>query len=324
MDTFDKLTHPSKKRDRDDASDTPIFPSPKRVDHSADRSRSDADAPTARKEFTARSLSPDGGVAVDEVSLAKYRSYRHIVLSDKSSRDDRPSQKDQNGSKQVAKPLQRRQGSFQPHTSHQSGPDHQHITNYNQRVIPPYASSLPVFSHNRGTHVAEPGSSSVVYQAYRGLEFAQPLDSVVLNPRIGMAVEGGKLYLAQTLHHYYRKHIYCPQHGSIDGKPGHNRAVMKVHETGRVHRMWFCTSQPKGQGHRLDNTEYIELAKEQLDRALFDRILCELIRQLHDKDCQPVGRNRMPQSDDFDYFALLQYIDSQGLALAVFNKRLAD
>ncbi|KAI4730615.1 hypothetical protein E4T49_01527 [Aureobasidium sp. EXF-10728] len=324
MDTSDNLTHPSKKRDRDDASDTPL-PSPKRVDHSADRSQSDANASSAIEESTARPLSPDGGVAVDEESLAKYRGYRHIVLSDKSSRDDHPSQKDQNGSKQVAKPLQRRKDPFQPHTSHQSGPDHQHIIiNNNQRASSPHASSLPVFSRNRGTYVAEPGSSSVVYQAYRGLEFARPLDSVVLNPRIGMAVEGGKLYLAQTLHHYYRKHIYCPQHGSIDGKPGHNRAVMKVHETGRVHRMWFCTSQPKGQGHRLDNTEYIELAKEQLGRALFDRILHELIRQLHDKDCQPAGRNHTPQSDDFDYFALLQYIDSQGLAMAVFNKRLAD
>jgi hypothetical protein len=146
------------------------------------------------------------------------------------------------------------------------------------------------------------------YQTFRGPQSAQPLPTVTLNPRIGMAVEGGKLYLAQTLHHYYRKHIHCPHHDSINGKPGHHRTARKVRETGQVYRVWYYTTQPKEEGHRIDNTAYIELAREQLDQALFDRVLHELIRQLRSRDCQPVARNRSPQPNDFDYLALLTYI----------------
>lgn len=149
----------------------------------------------------------------------------------------------------------------------------------------------------------------MTYQPFRGLQSAQPLEAVTLNPRVGMAVEGGKLYLAQTLHHYYRKHIHCPRYDPVDGRPGHHRTVKKVHETGQVYREWFCTSQPKGEGHRIDNTDYIKLAIAQLDRALFDQILHKVIHQLHFRDCQPVARNRSPQPDDFDYDALLQYVN---------------
>jgi hypothetical protein len=177
------------------------------------------------------------------------------------------------------------------------------------RASMPHTSPLPVFNHQRGEFVIDPDSSTRVYQPFRGLQSVQPLPTVTLNPRVGMVVEGGKLYLAQTLHHYYRKHIHCPRHGPINGRLGHHRTARKVHESGQVYRVWYCTPQPKDEGHRIDNTAYIELAKEQLDQALFDRVLCELIRQLRSRDCQLVERNQPPQPDDFDYLALLSYID---------------
>ncbi|KAG9593201.1 hypothetical protein KCU77_g5693, partial [Aureobasidium melanogenum] len=162
------------------------------------------------------------------------------------------------------------------------------------------------------------------YQRFRGLQSAQPLDSMTLNPRVGMAVEGGKLYLAQTLHHYYRKHIHCSHHGPVNGRPGHHRTPRKGHETGKVFRVWFCTSQPKGEGHRIDNTNYIELAIAQLDRALFDWILHEIILQLHFRICQTVVRHHSPQPDDFDYHAPLQYVDWQRVDKTVFKELFLD
>lgn len=228
---------------------------------------------------------------------------------DECSHDDCSPQGRLTNHEQVVEPPQRRDGHPRPQTTRQSGSDHLHNTNNNdQEAILPYASPLPVFNHQRGKFVVESGSAMHVYQPFRGLQSAELLRSVTLNPRIGMAVEGGNLYLAQRLHHYYRKHIHCPRHGPIDGRPGHHRTVKKVHETGQVHRAWYCTSQPKWEGHRVDNTAYIELAKARLDQALFDQILHELIRQLRSRDCQPVARNCSPQPDDFDHLALLSYI----------------
>lgn len=51
-----------------------------------------------------------------------------------------------------------------------------------------------------------------------------------------MAVENGKLYLAQALPHYYRKNTYYSHHGPVDERPGHHRTGRKVHETGKVYR----------------------------------------------------------------------------------------
>lgn len=57
-----------------------------------------------------------------------------------------------------------------------------------------------------------------------------------------------------------------------------------------------------------------------LDRAIFDRILYEVIRQFCFRDCQPVARNHSPQPDDLGYHALLRYVDWQGVDKAVFTK----
>jgi hypothetical protein len=267
-----------------------------------------------------RSPSPEGGVPIDEKALAKFRDYRHVVLSsDEDSSDDCSGDQDShnddlprgklNGPKQVVEPVKRRRGRSQPQGPRQSSSNQQHDrNNYSQTANLPYASPLPVFNHQRGETAVDPDSSMLVYQPFRGLQSAQPLPTVTLNPRVNMVVEGGKLYLAQTLHHYYRKHIHCSRHGPVEGRPGHNRTARKVHESGQVYRVWYCTAQPKWEGHRIDNTEYIELAKEQLDQALFERVLHELIRQLRSRDCQPVARNHSPQPDDFDYLALLSYI----------------
>ncbi|KAH0353037.1 hypothetical protein KCU81_g1726, partial [Aureobasidium melanogenum] len=198
------------------------------------------------------------------------------------------------------------------------------LTIKDQTAALAYASTLPVFNHQRGSYMVVSGSSMTTNQPLRGLESAQPPDSVTLNPRIGMTVEGGKLNLAQTLHHYYRKHIHCPHHGPVNGRPGHHRTTRKVHETGIVYRGWFCTSQLKGEGHRVGNTDYIELAIAQLDRALFDQILHEIIRQLRSRNCQPVARHLSPQPDDFDYHALLRYVNWQRVDKTVFKEILLD
>jgi hypothetical protein len=306
MDRFQSLPNRSKKRDKDDAADSSlfIFPHPKRANHNDYKPQSNANrssSSTASTEAMTRSLSPDGGVAIDEKALAGLSDYRHVVLSsDDDSNDDSSSDE---GSQDDHPPLGRL--SRPSHVAEEDDSSHHHNTSTNM----PYTSPLPVFNHQRGEFKLDPGSSMLVYEPFRGLQSVQPLPTVMLNPRLVMVVEGGKLYLAQTLHHYYRKHIHCPHHGPIDGRPGHHRMARKVHEYGQVYRVWYCTTQPKGEGHRIDNTAYIELAKEQLHQALFDRVLCELIRQSRSRDCQPLGRNQPPQPDDFDYLALLSYID---------------
>lgn len=330
--TSGNSSYRSNKRTLYDAFAPTFFLPRKRANHNEVQPQSNANSHTPSAdsaESTIGPLSPDGGVAIDEEALSKLRSYGVLSCGDESnddnsstdgSHDDRISRGRSTGAKQIAEPLRPCEGRSEPKARRQFQPNHQHNTNKNgQTAALSYASSLSVFNHQRGRFVVEPGSSMTVYQPFRGLQSAQPLDSVMLNPRVGMAVEGGKLYLAQTLHHYYRKHIYCSHHGPVDGRPGHHRTGRKVHETGKVYREWFCTSQPKGEGHRIDNTEYIELAMVRLDRALFDRVLHEVIRQLRFRDCQPVARNHSPQSDDFDYHALLRYVDWQRVDKTVFT-----
>ncbi|KAG9519091.1 hypothetical protein KCU93_g8178, partial [Aureobasidium melanogenum] len=308
------LPYHSKKHVKDDAFGPAFFPSQKRVKHNEDQPQGIAKhhAPLADfAETTTRPLSPDGGVAIDEEALVKFRS--HIVPSCDDDPSDDFSHDGSHNDNQPGedRPEQNKSLSLSSHAK-------------DQTAALPYASPLPVFNHQRGSYVIISGSSMPTYQPFRGLQSAQPLDSMTLNPRVGMAVEGGKLYLAQTLHHYYRKHTHCPHHGPEDGRPGHHRAARKVHETGKVYRVWFCASQPREEGHRIDNTDYIELAIAQLDRVLFDRILHEMIRQLRSRNCQPVARHHSPQPDDFDYHALLQYVDWQRVDKTVFKEILLD
>jgi hypothetical protein len=72
-----------------------------------------------------RSLSPDGGVAIDEKALAELRDYRHVVLSgdddsnddsssDEGSQDDHPFPGRLRRPSHVAEPLQRRTGRHRP------------------------------------------------------------------------------------------------------------------------------------------------------------------------------------------------------------------
>lgn len=209
-----------------------------------------------------RSLSPDGGVAIDDEALAGLGDYRHAVLSSDDDSDGDTSSDE--GYQDDHPPLGRL---CRPsHVAEEDHFSHHHSTSTDM----PYTSALPVFNHQRGESKLDPDSSMLVYEPFRGLQSAQPLPTVTLNPRVGMVVEGGKLYLAQTLHHYYRKHIHCPHHGPINGRPGFHRTARKVRESGQVYRSWYCTSQPKDGGCRIDNTAYIKLAKEQLDQALFD------------------------------------------------------
>jgi hypothetical protein len=310
MDKFESLPYRSRKRDRDDAFDSALFlfPRPKRANHNEDRPQSNANPSspqTESAEAMTRSLSPDGGVAideegvvVDEEALASLRDYRHVALSDdddssddcssdEGSLDDDPPRGRLTEPNQVVEPLQRCTDDLRRQTPRQSGSSHRHNTSNNdQRAILPYASPSPMSNQQRGNSAVGSDSSMLAYQTSSGLQSSQPLPTVMLNPRVGMVVEGGKLYLAQTLHHYYRKHIHCPHHGSTNGRPGRHRTARKDRETGQVYRVWYCTSQPKEEGHRIDNTAYIELAREQLDQALFDRVLHELIRPLHAITCR--------------------------------------
>ncbi|KAH0385472.1 hypothetical protein KCU92_g3458, partial [Aureobasidium melanogenum] len=289
------LPYHSKKHVKDDAFGPAPFPSQKRVKHNEDQPQGIAKhhAPLADfAETTTRPFSPDGGVAIDEETLVMYHS--HIVLScdDDSSDDsshygshnDHQPRRKSPGAKQVVEPLGLREG--------------------------PNGSFTLCFALTCIQSPARQLRDQIWFvNAYLPTILRTTICATTrfyaLNPRVGMAVEGGKLYLAQTLHHYYHRYIRCSHHGPEDGRPGHHRAARKVHETGKVYRVWFCALQPKGEGHRIDNTDYIELAIAQLDRVLFDRILHEMIRQLRSRNCQPVARHHSPQPDDFDYHALL-------------------
>ncbi|KEQ97414.1 hypothetical protein AUEXF2481DRAFT_27662 [Aureobasidium subglaciale EXF-2481] len=303
MDTMANSSHSGQKRIRDDSPDLILLPLRKRLDlpqirSTADTQENQTDAPRRRK----RSVSPDGGVAIDEETLAKFRIYRDVVPSIKA--------------KQLV------HHAHVHDTRRQSSLNRAHRSSVESALLPQvHVSTLPVFQHTRGSYIAEPGSVTRLYKPFTGLQPEQPLGDVLLNPRLGMEVEGGKLYLAQTLHHYCRKQIQCPLHGQGEVKPGHNRTARKVQETGQVYRAWYCATQPKWEGHRIDNTEYIQLAMEQLEQPLFDKILLELIRQLRFKDCQPVGRGRSPQPDDFDYHDLLQYVKQRPVDSRVMRKR---
>ncbi|KAG9639795.1 hypothetical protein KCU61_g4252, partial [Aureobasidium melanogenum] len=84
------LPYHSKKCVKDDTFDPALFPSQKRVNHNEDQPQGIAKHHATSADFAetaTRSLSPDGGVAVDEETLDKYHS--HIVLScDDDSSDD--------------------------------------------------------------------------------------------------------------------------------------------------------------------------------------------------------------------------------------------
>jgi hypothetical protein len=144
MDKFESLPYRSRKRGRDDASDSALFllPRLKRANHNEDRPQSNANPsspPTESAEAMTRSLSPDGGVAIDEEgvlideeALAGLRDYRHVALSDdddssddcssdEGSHDDGPPRGRPNGPNQVVEPLQRRKDYPQPQAPRQSG-----------------------------------------------------------------------------------------------------------------------------------------------------------------------------------------------------------
>ncbi|KAH0258829.1 hypothetical protein KCU91_g15587, partial [Aureobasidium melanogenum] len=184
----------NKKRIRDDAFDPTHFPPQKRVGHNEDRPQGITTyrGPSADfAESTARSLSPDGGVAIDEETLIKFRS--HVVLSCNDDRSDDSSQggfhddhqrrERPPGVKQGTKPVESHEGHSQVYACRQNCHDDQHNTNSkDQTAALPYASSLPVFNHQRGSYVVVSGSLKTTYQPFRGLESAQPPDSVTLNP----------------------------------------------------------------------------------------------------------------------------------------------
>ncbi|KAI5238257.1 hypothetical protein E4T43_07556 [Aureobasidium subglaciale] len=311
MDTMANSPHSGQKRIREHSPNLILLPLRKRLDllqtrSTAETQENQTDTPRRRK----RSVSPDGGVAIDEETLAKLRIYRDVVPS--SDEDDSSEDGYSDDHLLLDGPVKAKQVVLhapEHDTRRQSSLNRVHRSSIESALLPQFhVSTLPVFQHTRGSYIAEPGSVTRLYKPFTGLQPEQPLGDVLLNPRLGMEVEGGKLYLAQTLHHYYRKQIQCPHHGQGEVKSGHNRTARKVQETGQVYRAWYCATQPKWEGHRIDNTEYIQLAMERLEQPLFDKILLELIRQLQFKDCQPVGRGRSPQPDDFDYDDLLQYV----------------
>ena len=121
-----------------------------------------------------------------------------------------------------------------------------------------------------------------------------------------MDVEGGKLYLAQTLHFHYRLWIGCPLHETEEGKVGHARHVSgKKSDAKPQSRMWRCALQSD---HHITNTEYIELAKAQRPHKIFANVAEELIRQLRSKQCQPRRPKDPAQFDDFDFHSIVPYV----------------
>lgn len=55
---------------------------------------------------------------------------------------------------------------------------------------------------------------------------------------------------------------------------------------------------------------------------MLDRVIHEEIRQLRFSDCPPVARNHSPQPGNFDYHALLRYVDRQRIDRTVSKKIL--
>ncbi|TIA51317.1 Polyadenylate-binding protein/Hyperplastic disc protein [Aureobasidium pullulans] len=171
----------------------------------------------------------------------------------------------------------------------------------------PHVSTLPVVDYSRIVTVFQPGSSTPIVRPHQGLQLGERLEQVEMCPRIdNMDVEGGKLYLAQTLHFHYRLWIGCPLHETEEGKVGHARHVSgKKSDAKPQSRMWRCALQSD---HHLTNTEYIELAKAQLPHKIFANVAEELIRQLRSKQCQPRRPKDPAQFDDFDFHDIVPYV----------------
>jgi len=171
----------------------------------------------------------------------------------------------------------------------------------------PHVSTLPVVDYSRIVTVFQPGSSTPIVRPHQGLQLGESLEQVEMCPRIdNMDVEGGKLYLAQTLHFHYRLWIGCPLHETEEGKVGHARHVSgKKSDAKPQSRMWRCALQSD---HHITNTEYIELAKAQLPHKIFANVAEELIRQLRSKQCQPRRPKDPAQFDDFDFHAIVPYV----------------
>jgi hypothetical protein len=186
MDNLLSLPYHSRKRNRDAAPDSSLFlfPHPKRANHNNYRpqSNSNRSSPsTESAEAMTRSLSPNGGVAIDEKALAGLREHRHVVLScDDDSSDDDDSSSDDNSSddsssdegsqdehlplgrlsrpSHLAEPLQRRTGRHRP----LYGSSHHHNTsNDDQKANMPYTSPLPVSNHQRGKFKLDPCVSTI-------------------------------------------------------------------------------------------------------------------------------------------------------------------
>ncbi|THW32201.1 Polyadenylate-binding protein/Hyperplastic disc protein [Aureobasidium pullulans] len=171
----------------------------------------------------------------------------------------------------------------------------------------PHVSTLPVVDYSRIVTVFQPGSSTPIVRPHQGLQLGESLEQVEMCPRIdNMDVEGGKLYLAQTLHFHYRLWIGCPLHETEEGKVGHARHVSgKKSDAKPQSRMWRCALQSD---HHITNTEYIELAKAQLPHKIFANVAEELIRQLRSKQCQPRRPKDPAQFDDFDFHSIVPYV----------------
>ncbi|THW57011.1 Polyadenylate-binding protein/Hyperplastic disc protein [Aureobasidium pullulans] len=171
----------------------------------------------------------------------------------------------------------------------------------------PHVSALPVVDYSRIVTVFQPGSSTPIVRPHQGLQLGESLEQVEMCPRIdNMDVEGGKLYLAQTLHFHYRLWIGCPLHETEEGKVGHARHVSgKKSDAKPQSRMWRCALQSD---HHITNTEYIELAKAQLPHKIFANVAEELIRQLRSKQCQPRRPKDPAQFDDFDFHSIVPYV----------------
>ncbi|THX10373.1 Polyadenylate-binding protein/Hyperplastic disc protein [Aureobasidium pullulans] len=171
----------------------------------------------------------------------------------------------------------------------------------------PHISTLPVVDYSRIVTVFQLGSSTPIIRPHQGLQPGERLEQVEMCPRIdNMDVEGGKLYLAQTLHFHYRLWIGCPLHETEEGKVGHARHVSgKKSDAKPQSRMWRCALQSD---HHLTNAEYIELAKAQLPHKIFANVAEELIRQLRSKQCQPRRPQDPAQFDDFDFHDIVPYV----------------
>lgn len=108
------------------------------------------------------------------------------------------------------------------------------------------------------------------------------------SPTSKFAQEGGKLYLAEALFDRFKLEIRCPRCLGNPSRPGFIKDEAGKGADGRPRRQWACQRSNSRSSlsycPRVSCTEYIELARQQVDQDDFNNTLQHTCQNLSDLD----------------------------------------